>query len=49
VLDQPAYRKLLMQTQNVKPYTYRAVEHDLYGEIVSQRLPPGDGPTPGAN
>ena len=49
VLDEPAYRKLLMQTQNVKPYTYRAVEHDLYGDIVSQRLPPGDGPTPGEN
>jgi cytochrome o ubiquinol oxidase subunit 2 len=49
VLDEPAYRKLLMQTQNVKPYTYRAVEHDLYRDIVSQRLPPGDGPTPGEN
>jgi cytochrome o ubiquinol oxidase subunit 2 len=49
VLDEPAYRNLLMQTQNVKPYTYRAVEHDLYRDIVSQRLPPGDGPTPGEN
>jgi cytochrome o ubiquinol oxidase subunit 2 len=49
VLDEPAYRKLLMQTQNVKPYTYRAVEHDLYRDIVSQRLPPGDGPAPGEN
>jgi cytochrome o ubiquinol oxidase subunit II len=49
VLDEPAYRNLLMQTQNVKPFTYRAVEHDLYRDIVSQRLPPGDGPTPGEN
>jgi cytochrome o ubiquinol oxidase subunit II len=49
VLDEPAYRNLLMQTQNVQPYTYRAVEHDLYRDIVSQRLPPGDGPTPGEN
>jgi cytochrome o ubiquinol oxidase subunit 2 len=49
VLDEPAYRNLLMQTQNVKPYTYRAVEHDLYRDIVSQRLPPGDGPAPGEN
>ena len=25
VLDEAAYRKLLMQTQNLKPYTYRSV------------------------
>ena len=47
VLDEAAYRKLLMQTQNLKPYTYRAVARDLFGDIVSQRLPPGEGPPPG--
>src|ERR1700722_14856149 len=47
VLDEVAYRKLLMQTQNLKPYTYRAVGHDLFEDIVSQRLPPGEGPAAG--
>jgi cytochrome o ubiquinol oxidase subunit 2 len=44
VLDEAAYRKLLAQSWNVKPYTYRAVQRDLYDDIVSQRLPPGEGP-----
>jgi len=47
VLDEAAYRKLLTQTQNLKPYTYRAVGHDLFEDIVSQRLPPGEGPAMG--
>ena len=47
VLDEAAYRKLLMQTQNLKPYTYRAVARDLFGDIASQRLPPGEGPPTG--
>jgi cytochrome o ubiquinol oxidase subunit II len=47
VLDEGAYRKLLMQTQNLKPYTYRSVARDLFGDIVSQRLPPGEGPPTG--
>jgi cytochrome o ubiquinol oxidase subunit II len=44
VLDAAAYRDLLTQSKNVKPYTYRAVQRDLYGDIVSQKLPPGEGP-----
>ena len=47
VLDEAAYRKLLTQTQNLKPYTYRAVARDLFGDIVSQKLPPGEGPPTG--
>jgi cytochrome o ubiquinol oxidase subunit II len=47
VLDETAYRNLLVQSKNVKSYTYRAVRHDLYGDIVSQRLPPGEGPPAG--
>src|ERR1700734_1264984 len=47
LLDEAAYRKLLTQTQNLKPYTYRAVGHDLFEDIVSQRLPPGEGPPTG--
>jgi cytochrome o ubiquinol oxidase subunit 2 len=47
VLDEAAYRKLLMQTQNLKPYTYRSVARDLFGDIASQKLPPGEGPPTG--
>ena len=43
-LDESAYRKLLTQTQNVSPYTYRSVQPGLFDDIVEQRLPPGEGP-----
>jgi cytochrome o ubiquinol oxidase subunit II len=44
VLDEAAYRGLLKQSQDVSPYTYRWVSSGLFGEIVSQELPPGEGP-----
>jgi cytochrome o ubiquinol oxidase subunit II len=43
-LDDAAYRVLLRQSQNVKPYTYGAVEPGLFEDITMQRLPPGEGP-----
>jgi cytochrome o ubiquinol oxidase subunit II len=43
-LDETAYRELLRQTQNVKPYTYRAVQTGLFEAIANQKLPPGLGP-----
>jgi cytochrome o ubiquinol oxidase subunit II len=43
-LDAASYRQLLVQTQNVKPYTYRAVLPGLFDAIVNQKLPPGLGP-----
>jgi len=43
-LDDSSYRLLLRQTQNVKPYTYRSVEPGLFAAILTQKLPPGDGP-----
>ena len=43
-LDEAAYRKLLKQTQDISPYTYRSVQSGLFREIVEQRLPPGEGP-----
>jgi cytochrome o ubiquinol oxidase subunit 2 len=46
VLDEAAYRKLLRQSGNLKPYTYRKVQRDLFSDIVLQRLPPGEGPPP---
>lgn len=44
VLDEAQYRKLLKQSQDVAPYTYRSVQAGLFDEIVEQRLPPGEGP-----
>jgi cytochrome o ubiquinol oxidase subunit 2 len=44
VLDEAGYRNLLRQSENVKPYTYRAVQPGLFNAIVMQRLPPGEGP-----
>lgn len=51
-LDDAAYRGLLRQSQNVRPYTYRAVQPGLLARVVMQNLPPGEGPplnTPNAN
>jgi cytochrome o ubiquinol oxidase subunit II len=45
-LDQAAYRSLLKQSQQVRPYTYRAVEPGLFDAIMMQKLPPGAGPEP---
>ena len=44
VLDDAAYRGLLKQSQDLKPYTYRAVRAGLFEDIVGERLPPGEGP-----
>jgi cytochrome o ubiquinol oxidase subunit II len=46
-LDDASYRTLLQQTENVKPYTYRAVQAGLFDAILRQKLPPGDGPQNG--
>jgi len=44
VLDDNAYRQLLRQSQNIQPYTYRAVDAGLFNRIVSMHLPAGYGP-----
>ena len=43
-LDRASYRRLLQQSVDVKPYTYRAVEPGLFEAIVHEELPPGSGP-----
>jgi cytochrome o ubiquinol oxidase subunit 2 len=43
-LDGPAYRALLRQTSNVKPYAYGSVTPGLFDAIALQKLPPGEGP-----
>lgn len=43
-LDAAAYKELAQQSQNVTPFTYGAVEDDLFDQIVNQRQPTGPGP-----
>ena len=45
-LDEAAYRALLRQSSNVSPYTYASVRPGLFEAIVTQQLPPGEGPSP---
>jgi cytochrome o ubiquinol oxidase subunit 2 len=47
VLDDQGYRQLEVQSQNVPVQAYRAPNPNLYFEVVSQKLPPGPGPTSG--
>jgi cytochrome o ubiquinol oxidase subunit 2 len=43
-LDEAAYTKLTAQSENVAPFTYRAVAAGIFGDVVMQKLPPGPGP-----
>ena len=47
-LDDSAYRALLRQSSKVPPQTYRSVRPGLFEAIVTQQLPPGEGPQPAA-
>ncbi len=42
-LDDTAYRRLLRQSRDIAPYTYREVRDSLFHDIVGQKLPPGEG------
>jgi cytochrome o ubiquinol oxidase subunit 2 len=42
-LDDVAYQRLLRQTRDIAPYTYREVKDSLFHDIVSQKLPTGEG------
>jgi cytochrome o ubiquinol oxidase subunit 2 len=46
-LDRAAYTSLAQQTRNVRPFTYRAVDHDLFHAVTTLAIPPGPGPTTG--
>jgi cytochrome o ubiquinol oxidase subunit 2 len=47
VLDDRAYDALRRQTQDVAPYTYSQVKSDLFHDIITRKLPPGEGPQSG--
>ncbi len=44
VLNAASYAELAKQNVAPRPLTYRAVEGDIFQQIVSQKLPPGPGP-----
>jgi len=46
-LDREAYTALNQDSQNVKPFTYRAIDPGLFQAIVTQEVPPGPGPQGG--
>jgi cytochrome o ubiquinol oxidase subunit 2 len=52
-LDVQTYADLAKQSMSVKPFTFRAVDPDLFRKIVTQAVPPGPGPevsaTPGGS
>jgi cytochrome o ubiquinol oxidase subunit II len=43
-LDRAGYLDLLHESQNVRPFTYQSVEPGLFDDIVTGRLPFGEGP-----
>jgi cytochrome o ubiquinol oxidase subunit 2 len=43
-LDPTSYAALEKQSINTTPFTYSAVDPDLFNAIVTQKLPPGPGP-----
>ena len=47
-LDRAGYAALNQESQNVKPFTYRAIDPALFHAIVTQEVPPGPGPRGGA-
>jgi cytochrome o ubiquinol oxidase subunit II len=46
-LDRDAYQALAQESQNVRPYTFRAVAPNLFDAIVKLELAPGPGPRAG--
>jgi len=44
VLDEQGYAQLARQSQNVRPFTYRAVQPRLFEAVATEKLAPGPGP-----
>ena len=47
MLDANAYAELAKQSMNVKPFTYGAIDPNLFHAIVTQAVPPAPGPQGG--
>jgi cytochrome o ubiquinol oxidase subunit 2 len=46
-LDPASYAELARQSMNTRPFTFSAVDPELFQQIVTQKLPPGPGPRRG--
>jgi cytochrome o ubiquinol oxidase subunit 2 len=46
-LDPNSYQALAVQSMDTAPFTFRAADPGLFHQIVTQKLPPGPGPTTG--
>lgn len=46
-LDAGTYAKLAQQSMGVVPFTYGTADRSVFDEIVTQKLPPGPGPSIG--
>lgn len=46
-LNPETYAALVRQSINIAPFTYKAVQPQLFQQIVTQKLPPGPGPQTG--
>jgi cytochrome o ubiquinol oxidase subunit 2 len=44
-LDRAAYAQLAHQSQDVKPYTYRAIDPSLFNAVASREIAPAPGPS----
>jgi cytochrome o ubiquinol oxidase subunit 2 len=47
VLDRASYATLSRESQDVRPFTYRAIDPTLFAAIVTQQVSPGPGPRRG--
>lgn len=43
VLDRAAYEQLLHVSQNIRPFTYKSADPNLFQAIVTSEIPPGPG------
>lgn len=43
VLDRAGYTQLLHVSQNIRPFTYKSVDPDLFQAIATGQIPPGPG------
>ena len=46
-MNDTSYDALAKQSMNITPFTFAAVEPELFHKIVTQQLPPGPGPQAG--
>lgn len=46
-LNRASYAALVQRSQDVRPFTYRAIDPTLFEAIVKHRIPPGPGPRSG--